>query len=565
MVGTSARAAPKADLRFACACTLPLLIIGFTVWAEKMYMHASETHDAAQTGEARFLAMRLRSAANRATMNSTCPRELLYPSSSSSSSSSSSLLTTQSSSSSAALPLVPRLLSQSSSQPFSRSPPPSAVPRRTDAASAIPTLLIGAGFAASGLAALPTLLHRLPNACKPARASVGFWSELLRDGETQRIVGSDAHGQTAAQTNTKADTVARAQDHLQSQTQGDVQAQGQALVSSLSLSSAPLALPHACASTRERYLREIVKIMQPDGTRRCSIAWEISEQYASVAVGRRAICVPALIRYHFPEAKLLFLIGDPVARALTQQALWRNGECRAKHTGKRLLSSSSKAGSKTLSCAAAGAQTQLSSELRCFRQCRLQPDSAFADLLECCSRCQKALHAELKCTGSKCPPLVIPNSLYSIFLPLWQSAFSCDRLLLMRRDDLFGKDLRSGHHPHATHPTHPGKAATAEGLNKLLRFIGAPLNASDVASLQRTRAPAEAAPTLRGNAITPQLLAGLVAYFSPFQEELSTLVEEHARCEKRERETRLNAKRFPTKTGKLAIRSKDAPRSPVAL
>lgn len=316
-----------------------------------------------------------------------------------------------------------------------RLPPPPPNSRAAHAEESAIRLVVGAGFAASGLNSLSSVLQRVPGACKPSRTSLGFWSTLGASSS------GNGHGRR-----TEVDD------------EGD-----DAL---LGVAAPAWGLPPE-AATRQRYLRDL---QLREG--QCSVPWEVTERYTSISRGHSsppAVCTPLAIRHHFPSARVLLMLADPVRRAHAQQTLWLHNRCyrdareaaktrpeqllktrhgrkgghssgpstarkakgeaaaathpagvarasRAPHRpGARSPSRSALAAPSAFSAAltpvpalrglagaAAGcelftAEEQLRLELDCMRGCSLQPDSPVSDLLRCASLCSKALRTALAC------------------------------------------------------------------------------------------------------------------------------------------------------------------------
>ena len=121
-------------------------------------------------------------------------------------------------------------------------------------------LVVGGGFAASGLSAVASIIQNVPGACRPSRVDSGFWSSLATAGAVTTDDFSDA-----------------ALGHRSD-------------------------LPPE-VETRRHYLNDAVRLREQSGGAggTCWLPWEISERYASVTRGGRALCVPFIIRHCAPR------------------------------------------------------------------------------------------------------------------------------------------------------------------------------------------------------------------------------------------------------------------------
>ena len=118
-------------------------------------------------------------------------------------------------------------------------------------------LVVGGGFAASGLSALASMIQNVPGACHPSRVDPSFWSSIA--------------------------------DSTSSFTEDQKPRPG---------------LP-AEVETRRRYLRDAVRLREGPtaGAGACWLPWEVSEsRYTSVQRGARALCVPFIVRHSFAVA-----------------------------------------------------------------------------------------------------------------------------------------------------------------------------------------------------------------------------------------------------------------------
>ena len=215
-------------------------------------------------------------------------------------------------------------------------------------------LAVGAGFAYSGLTAVASIIEQLPGACKPSRVDVGFWSSLA------------------------------------SESQG---AMSEAL------------LPPE-AQTRRQYLGDLART-RPGNHGPCWLPWEISERYASVTRGGRALCVPFMIRHYFPGARILLMLAEPVQRAHAQQTIWLHNKCyrdASAAAAAKLGRPARMAKGAPAHCAEFGAQRQLRAELDCVKSCGLTPASGVQQLLQCASTCARQLRAAFPCRPAAAAP-----------------------------------------------------------------------------------------------------------------------------------------------------------------
>jgi len=464
---------------------------------------------------------------------------------------------------------------------------PVSAPVRGEAGTAV---IVGAGFMASGLSSLAGLLQQLPGACKPSRSNLGFWTSLEVDGEGYgaRNVSDGAAGSSRRLV---SDVVVGQNEKIVryggSGSGGEGGGGGGGGTTSWRMPPE--------AATRHRYLRDVVRLRA--GSERqggCSIPWELTERYSSIpgrwlsipGHGRTppAVCMPLVLRHHFPNARVIMMVADPVQRALAQQTAWLHSRCyrdereavRARAGEKYRLSKGAVSG-----CERMDANTQLALELRCLQQCKLRVDAPLWQLQACASTCSRQLRQASNCK-SNCPFLSLINSHYALVLPLWLHAFSCDHLLLLDRNafsDAAGAApstedgsgaathkaklrrrarlrQRQGRSPPAPPPPPtpppppppppPTPVLPATPLLGLLRFLGLEArNATQVARLQQHyRLAAPPALGTAANPLDPHLQAELDAYFQPFQAHLRKLFAMHRKCSLERAGKRKNAQQL---------------------
>ena len=436
-------------------------------------------------------------------------------------------------------------------------------------------IIVGAGFVASGLNSLNGFMQNLPGACKPSRQSVGFWTSYSSaTGSSARMHGGSATDSTVEDDVEGGGGFGAAVrgwgvGGSSSLGWGGGGGSSSALVQSKSLPPEKL--------TIERYLGSVG--YRPSASARnggCSVAWELTERYTSVGVRHYtppAVCTPLSIRHHFPHARVLLMLADPVKRAHGQQTVWLHNRC---FRDSREAASAARGGRGRLAKSAApgcermDASSQLRLELTCVRGCRLQPDSAVDALQQCATTCGRALRAALACK-TNCPYLSLLNSHYSIILPLWMRAINCDQLLLLDRS-LFdqpaahgagkGGDSGGGGEgggtdaarsnrrarlrqrqggtpappppplpPPPPPPPRPRPTPTSTPLLSMLKFVGvAADNATHIAMLQNRYRLAAPSFGTSSNPLDPQLQAELEAYFKPFQAQLKKMLSAHRKC-----------------------------------
>ena len=307
----------------------------------------------------------------------------------------------------------------------------------------------------------------------------------------------------------------------------------------------------------------------------CTIAWEMAERYTSVGVRHYTppvACTPLVIRHHFPSARVVIMLADPIARAHAQQTQWLHSRCfrdareamSARRGYKGRLAKGAAPG-----CERLDASAQLRLELNCVKSCRLRVDSSVESLQQCAATCGRALRSALSCKAN-CPYLSLITSHYALVLPLWLRSFPCDQLLLLDGAALF-PNAEGAHHEgggstaaaarsgltemqrrrvrlrqqrQTTHreppspppppPPPPPPAMPATQLIQLLRFVGArpEFNGTASALLQLQQRYHLASPSFgtSANPIAPSLLAELEAYFKPFQAQLRKVVASHRQC-----------------------------------
>ena len=404
-------------------------------------------------------------------------------------------------------------------------------------------ILVGAGFVASGLNSLNGFMARLPGACKPSRQNAGFWTSF----------GSGSSGRRSAASEGGASD--------DDESGGGGSGGG----GSGRLPPTPVAV--------ERYLAS-VGYRPGKGPGSCSVPWELTERYTSIGVRHYsppAVCTPLAIRSHFPAARVLIMLSDPVKRAHAQQTLWLHNRCF--RDSREALAASKGAKGRLAKGAAPGcerldASAQLRLELTCVRSCKLHADSGAEALQQCAATCGRALRSALSCK-SNCPYLSLINSHYALVLPLWTRALPCDQLLLLERQHIFeappghGKPpgasssapspplrrrARLRQHAAAGHgpppvpappaplppppaPPPPPPALPSTPLLAMLRFVGVPSdNATHVSMLQQRFRLAAPAFATASNPIEPQLQAELDDYFRPFQAQLRKMLTAHKKC-----------------------------------
>ncbi|KAL1500560.1 hypothetical protein AB1Y20_013215 [Prymnesium parvum] len=361
-------------------------------------------------------------------------------------------------------------------------------------------VLIGAGFPASGLSAVAPLLARLPGACSPARASLGFWTTLGGGTPPHSAAGRRVDAEEEEE-NPAAPPAWR--------------------------------LP-AKSTTREHYLRDVLRLDE----RKCSVPWEISERYSSIAFRHfspPAICTPLTIRHYLPSARILLMLAAPVRRAHAQQTAWLHNRCY--RDGREAAAAKRGAKYRMAKGAAAGcdrftAEEQLRLELNCMHFCGLSPSSPMEELLRCATVCSKSLRTALGCKAN-CPYPSLINSHYALVLSIWLHAFSCDQLLILDQDEFFGSSAET---PHRL----VGSAAVSalpptNELQPLLAILRlASFSMENATRLAQSPAfhDRPTAPNF-GTALNPisaSLRRELDAYFEPFQESLRQLLATHRKC-----------------------------------
>lgn len=256
-------------------------------------------------------------------------------------------------------------------------------------------VVVGTGFVASGLSSLSHILERVPGSCRPLRPNLGFWSSLP---STDSDKGSTGEVGGAKKTGRAAQSVA------------------------------------PTTSTRQRYLQEAVRLRNG-----CSVPWELTERYTSLTSRHSsppAVCTPLMIGHHFPHARVVMMLADPVERAHTQQSAWLHSRCfRDPHeaASARLGGKGRFAKGAVSGCERLDANTQLRMELVCLRTCKLRVDSPISALQLCASTCGRALRAAFPCKPSSatCPFLSLIHSFYALVLPLWFHTFPCEHILLL--------------------------------------------------------------------------------------------------------------------------------------
>lgn len=404
-------------------------------------------------------------------------------------------------------------------------------------------LIVGAGFMATGLSAVSSILARVPGACQPIRANLGFWNGV-------GSVSGGGGGRRGA-----SDAAVFDDDNALTTTAG------QGLTASIANPAAAL--------LRQRYLRDFVRFRggagerggaQPGG---CSFPWEVTERYSSIT-GRHVegtACVPLAVRHYFPNAHIVMMVADPIQRAHAQQTLWLHNRCyrdanearSARNGARALLAKGASPG-----CEKMDATSQLRIELRCVRSCKLRVDSPMVALQQCAATCGRALRTAFPCKAStNCPYLSLINSHFSLLLPVWLATFPCDHVLLLDRQTFFEVPgsapsvrssresrarrrarLRQRHFrsppfppPPSPPPPPPEPKLPSTPLLGLLRFLGLPAdNASHVAQLQqRYRLVAPTFGTA-ANPIEPWLQRELDRYFQPFQAHVRKLLSAHRKC-----------------------------------
>ena len=451
---------------------------------------------------------------------------------------------------------------------------PVSAPVRGEAGTAV---IVGAGFMASGLSSLAGLLQQLPGACKPSRSNLGFWTSLEVDGEGY-IAQNESDGAAGSSRRLVSDVVVGQNEQIVRYGGSGSGGEGSTGGGTTSWRMPPEAV------TRRRYLRDVVRLRA--GSERqggCYIPWEFTERYSSIpgrwlsnpGHGRTppAVCMPLVLRHHFPNARVIMMVADPVQRALAQQTAWLHSRCyrdereavRARAGEKYRLSKGAVSG-----CERMDANMQLALELRCLKQCKLRVDAPLWQLQACASTCSRQLRQASGASNCKsnCPFLSLINSHYALVLPLWLHAFSCDHLLLLERNAFFdaagaapsSEDgsgaathkaklrrrarlrQRQGRSPPAPPPPPspppppppppPTPVLAATPLLGLLRFLGLEArNATQVARLQQQyRLAAPPALGTVANPLDPQLQAELEAYFQPFQAHLRKLFAMHRKC-----------------------------------
>ena len=143
----------------------------------------------------------------------------------------------------------------------------------------------GAGFVASGLNSLSSLMARLPGACKPQRGSVGFWTSFGSNGGSSSSRGGGKGGGGKGEGGGA----------------GAVEAdEEEAAASGGGMSSSSRLPPEG--TTRTRYLQSVGFLGSGGGrggSGGCSVPWELSERYTNVGVRHYnppSVCTALAIR-----------------------------------------------------------------------------------------------------------------------------------------------------------------------------------------------------------------------------------------------------------------------------
>ena len=426
-------------------------------------------------------------------------------------------------------------------------------------------IVIGAGFVASGLNSLSSLMARLPGACKPQRGSVGFWTSFGSNGGSSSSrggKGGGGKGEGGGAAAVEAD-------------------EEEAAASGGGMSSSSRLPPEG--TTRTRYLQSVGFLGSGGGrggSGGCSVPWELSERYTNVGVRHYnppSVCTALAIRHHFPAARVMMMLADPIRRAHAQQTLWLHNRCfrdarealSASRGGKGRLAKGAAPG-----CERMDASAQLRLELQCVKGCKLSVDSSAEALQQCAATCGRVLRSALSCK-SNCPYLSLINSHYALVLPLWMRSIPCEQLLLLERSQLFDAPTASGSTssadgaassdaadaalgsegapspplrrrarlkqasskyppppPPRPPPPPPPPTMPSTPLLTMLRFVGVPVdNASHVATLQaRYRLATPNMGITAANRLDARLQRELEAYFRPFQAQLRKQLASHKKC-----------------------------------